>query len=228
MHYRTFIFVAFVNILSLFSVGDGSALGLGLLSPLLPVATITGHAGLWAHGLSGVALLKLKAAAALGALFAISGRGIEVNFGNDHGHGGHHGGHYEHHEEHHDEGHGWRRRRDVSSTDAETIENFQAYDPSFDQVLSFDSLGCGMRLVCELSAVPYTQLQDDEKLILELFGRDGKAPLATKMSKAKLTYTYASILGANAKDGVQACARVYAECPYARTKIMQSLREAQV
>ncbi|ODM93673.1 hypothetical protein Ocin01_13007 [Orchesella cincta] len=218
MHYRTFIFVAFVNILSLFAVGDGSALGLGLLSPLLPVASITGHAGLWAHGLSGVALLKLKAAAALGALFAISGRGIEINLGNDH-----HG--------HDDHGHGWsRRRRDVSATDAETFEkvNMEVFDPSFDQVLSFDSLGCGMRLVCEMSAASYEGLGDDEKLILELFARDGKAPLATKVSKAKLTYTYASILGANAKDGAQACGRVYAQCPYSRNQIMESLREAQV
>lgn len=43
MNYRTVVFVAFVNILGLLSVGDGSGiLGLGMLTPLLPVAQITG------------------------------------------------------------------------------------------------------------------------------------------------------------------------------------------
>lgn len=63
-------------------------------------------------------------------------------------------------------GHGWRRRRD---TEAVTEEPMQ-YDPSLDEVLNYDQLGCGMRLVCELAAVPYETLKNDEKLILELFG----------------------------------------------------------
>lgn len=79
MNYRTIIFVAFVNVLGLVAVGDGSGiLGLGLLSPLLPVATITGNAGLLAHGLTGAALLNLKAAGLLSGLFLLSGELVIV------------------------------------------------------------------------------------------------------------------------------------------------------
>ena len=60
------------------------------------------------------------------------------------------------------------------------------------------------------------------------YRRDGKAPMPTKASKGKLTYSYASILGSNAKDGTRACGRVYGQCPYGKDQIMQSLREAQV
>jgi hypothetical protein len=67
---------------------------------------------------------------------------------------------------------GWRRRRDVESTASvsASVPEMSAYDPSLDEVLQYDQLGCGMRLVCELSASPAEALFDDERLILELFG----------------------------------------------------------
>jgi len=46
------------------SVGHDPS-SLGLLTPLLPIAAITGHSGLLTAGLTGAALLKLKAAAAI-------------------------------------------------------------------------------------------------------------------------------------------------------------------
>lgn len=87
----------------------------------------------------------------------------------------HHHNIFDHHHHHgHHGGWGWHsRRRRAAESDArgETadIETSQ-YDPSYDEVLSYDQLGCGMRLVCELAATPQEQLADDGKLILELFG----------------------------------------------------------
>jgi len=100
------------------------------------------------------------------------------------------------------------------------------YDPSYDQVLAYDQFGCGLRLVCELSSTPEELLADDEKLILELFGRDS-APNAGKASKGKLSYSYAAILGANAKDST-VCGHVYGMCPYGGQEVMQTLRKANV
>lgn len=88
-----------------------------------------------------------------------------VAFNVDVQHGGHGG-----------QGWGWRRRRSaefVEEADArgETVDvNLKEYDPSLDEVLQYDQLGCGLRLVCELAATPDDSLLEDEKLILELFG----------------------------------------------------------
>lgn len=65
---------------------------------------------------------------------------------------------------------GWDSRRKKRSTDEVASEVVDNYGPSLDQVLEFDQLGCGMRLVCELSATPYVNLMEDERLMLELFG----------------------------------------------------------
>jgi hypothetical protein len=43
---------------------------------------------------------------------------------------------------------------------------------SLEQVYNGDQLGCGMRLVCELSSANFEELENDEKLILGLFGYD--------------------------------------------------------
>jgi len=81
-------------------------------------------------------------------------------------------------------GHGWgwneghRRRRTVEESVAIKMPivekvvpvDMSEFDPSLDEVLQYDQLGCGMRLVCELSATPDASLMEDEKLILQLFG----------------------------------------------------------
>jgi hypothetical protein len=218
MNLRTISLIALVN-LGLIAMSTGHGGGLGLIVPLLPIAAITGHAGLLGSGLAGPALLKLKAAAALGALLALKKGHVGFHF--NVGHGGHHES---------GNGWGWRRRRSVDSDDArgETVDiDMAQYDPSLDEVLSYDQLGCGLRLVCELSATPDAALLEDEKLILELFGRDVKVPSANKASRGKLSYSYAALLGGNAKDA-SACNKVYGRCPYSGKQVMQSLRDAQV
>ncbi|CAG7717284.1 unnamed protein product [Allacma fusca] len=221
MQFRSLVLIALVN-LGLVALTSSHGAGLGVIIPLLPIAAITGHAGLWGSGLTGAALLKLKAAAALGALFVLKRghAGINVQIGHQ-GEGWGQGN-----------GWGWRRRRSVdeSSNDArgETTDlDMAQYDPSLDEVLQYDQLGCGLRLVCELSATPEGSLSEDEKLILELFGRDEKAPNPTKSSRGKLSYSYAALLGGSAKSG-ETCSKVYGRCPYTGHQIMQSLRDANV
>lgn len=121
----------------------------------------------------------------------VKGRGIELNLGSkgwgqkEESHG------WGHHEDSHGwgapvESHGWssgghhvesspgwgwesaRKKRSTEAAPAAAVA--KQYDPSLDEVLAFDQLGCGMRLVCELSATPFSSLGEDEKLILELFG----------------------------------------------------------
>ena len=70
MNCRALVLIALVN-LGLVALSGGHGAGLGVIIPLLPIAAITGHAGLLGSGLTGAALLKLKAAAALGALLAL-------------------------------------------------------------------------------------------------------------------------------------------------------------
>jgi hypothetical protein len=78
MNPKTFILIGVVLVLNLVTVGNSSGVGLGLLAPLLPLATITGHAGLYGSGLTGAALLKLKAASTLAALFALKGKTLKL------------------------------------------------------------------------------------------------------------------------------------------------------
>jgi len=79
MNPKTLLAGGILLVLNLVTVGQGSP-GLGLLTPLLPLATITGHAGLYGSGLTSAALLKLKAASTLAALFALKGN--KINFAN--------------------------------------------------------------------------------------------------------------------------------------------------
>ena len=44
-------------------------------------------------------------------------------------------------------------------------------NPRVDKLVSYDKMGCGFKLMCELAAMPETQLQDDEKIILALNGK---------------------------------------------------------
>lgn len=81
-----------------------------------------------------------------------------------------------------EKGWGWngRRKRDADvETQEKRIRNIETvpadagmneFNPSLDEILQYDRLGCGMRLVCELSATPNAVLMDDEKLILGIFG----------------------------------------------------------
>ena len=64
-------------------------------------------------------------------------------------------------------GYGGRRhrgRRDAAELDEDQEEAY------FQLVERVDTLGCGLRVVCELEAKEYSQLQADERIILSLFG----------------------------------------------------------
>jgi len=198
--------------------------GFGLLMPLLPLATITGHGGLYASGLTSAALLKFKAATALAALAGISESGFHFKIGkgwapdlND-----------DHHHHHHDN-HGWgwgRKKRSVVTTNEEEVT---MEEPSFEQVLSYDNLQCGMRLVCELANRNFhgdENIGEDGRLILELFGGKENHKQKPTSSLGKLTYSYATAIGAQSRDDLEACGRVYAMCPYSYGEILGALRSA--
>ncbi|CAL8122905.1 unnamed protein product [Orchesella dallaii] len=152
------------------------------------------------------ALFKLKAAAIAGLLYLTGGH-AGLNF--DIGAG---------------PGYGWgRKRRDVSAVEEVKEAIVEVKDTSVDDIMAYDQLGCGMRLVCELAAAPSVELQDDEKLLLQLFGQ-GSAK--DKSSKAgKFSYVYAENLGS--KGDVQACTKTYPACPYASNQIMAAIRGAK-
>lgn len=71
MNPKTLVFAGAAIVLNLVTVGTSA--GAGFLLPLVPLATITGHGGLYTSGLTSAALLKLKAASAIAALAALTG-----------------------------------------------------------------------------------------------------------------------------------------------------------
>lgn len=114
-------------------------------------------------------------------------------------------------------GYGWghgRKRRDTSAVE----ETVVVEDISADDIMSYDQLGCGMRLVCELAAVPVAELQDDEKLLLTLFGQGTKG----EKKAGKFSYTYAEALGRS--GDADACVKTYPSCPYQSSQIMAAIR----
>lgn len=152
------------------------------------------------------ALLKLKAAAIAGLLYLTGGNaGLHFDAGAGPGYGWH-----------------GRRRRDVSQVDSSEYEEavVEVKDTSADDIISYDQLACGMRLVCELSATPAQALQDDERLLLQLFGQGSRKEKSNKVGK--FSYIYAENLGRT--GNYDACVRTYPSCPYASSQIMTAIR----
>ncbi|XP_068236003.1 uncharacterized protein [Palaemon carinicauda] len=85
---------------------------------------------------------------------------------------------------------------------------------------SSDTLGCGMRLVCEVEATPDELLSPEEKLVLGLFGRQVKPATFSELKSPKAGFQYAALVGANAKNASE-CGRVFDQCPYDRSSIME-------
>jgi len=217
--------------------------GLRIAIPLVPIWLLHGTPGLITAGLAGAALLKVKAGA-VAALYLGLRDGINAEVWSDnsfdtqsfkHGggpHGGIGGGIGSHGIQGGIHGGYSRKRRSVDANGkvSEEINIGQVpiqvtYDPSLDDVLQYDQIGCGLRLVCELSSTPDENLLQDERLILNLFGRELKAPKVDS-GKGKLSYSYAALLGETAKDS-STCGKVYFRCPYNAQQVMESLRNAQ-
>lgn len=116
-----------------------------------------------------------------------------------------------------------RRRRDTESAQETVVEEaiVEIKDTSADDIMSYDQLGCGMRLVCELAATPSAELQEDERLLLTLFGQGTK----TEKKSGKFSYTYAEALGRS--GNVDACLKTYSSCPYPSNQIMAAIRGAK-
>ncbi|XP_047497165.1 uncharacterized protein LOC125044517 [Penaeus chinensis] len=84
-----------------------------------------------------------------------------------------------------------------------------------------DRFGCGLRLVCELEATPDEQLNQDEKLILSLFGRHVKPATFSQLGTPKSGFLYAAFVGSTAKN-VSECAEVFDQCVFDRETIMKA------
>ncbi|KAK4299261.1 hypothetical protein Pmani_028458 [Petrolisthes manimaculis] len=82
-----------------------------------------------------------------------------------------------------------------------------------------DQLGCGLRLVCELEATPDEALTQEERLILNLFGRTVKPVTFSEMKSAKSGFQYAALVGSQANSPSE-CAKVFDQCPLDRQAIM--------
>ncbi|KAK3868523.1 hypothetical protein Pcinc_026086 [Petrolisthes cinctipes] len=82
-----------------------------------------------------------------------------------------------------------------------------------------DQLGCGLRLVCELEATPDEALTQEERLILNLFGRTVKPVTFSEMKSSKSGFQYAALVGSQANTPSE-CAKVFDQCPLDRQAIM--------
>jgi len=188
---------------------DNADLSMAASSLLLPLATITGHGGMYAGSFTSAALMKIKAAAALAALAKLTESGFHFKIGHgwapsEHEHNIFHDNSMNLKHSHHH-----RKRRDV-------VEGLE--EPSFEDVAAVDTEGCGMRLVCELAAMDKSALSQDAEVILSLFGFSD-----LKQSKSKQTYTQATLLGANSQDR-SICAKVYSRCVHSAETILEAIR----
>ncbi|XP_066939820.1 uncharacterized protein [Macrobrachium rosenbergii] len=114
-----------------------------------------------------------------------------------------------------------RGKRDTAGAGAEpTCLPMNNPDLFIALAASSDTIGCGMRLVCELEATPDELLSRDEKLILGLFGRQIKPASFSELKSPKAGFQYAAFVGANAKN-VSECASVFDLCPYDRNAMME-------
>jgi len=89
-----------------------------------------------------------------------------------------------------------------------------------------DQLGCGLRLICELEATPDELLNQDEALILSLFGRAPTPPKQSEIKFGSSGFKYAALVGSLAKN-VSECAQVFDECPWDRKTLMKLFEEGK-
>ncbi|XP_064100922.1 uncharacterized protein LOC135211519 [Macrobrachium nipponense] len=114
-----------------------------------------------------------------------------------------------------------RGKRDTAGAGAEpTCLPMNNPDLFIALAASSDTIGCGMRLVCELEATPDELLSREEHLILGLFGRQIKPAPFSELMSPKAGFQYAAFVGANAKN-VSECASVFDLCPYDRRAMME-------
>ena len=109
------------------------------------------------EGVSAGTALAIGVAAVIGLKLAgVAGFAIARSFGGRR-RGGRRGGRR----------YGGRRHRGRRAAAELDDDQEEAYFQLVEQV---DTLGCGLRVVCELEAQEYSQLQADERIILSLFG----------------------------------------------------------
>jgi len=105
-----------------------------------------------------------------------------------------------------------------------------AYDTTpegvFAVVSQLDLYSCGKSLVCELEAKNKSLLDDDEKLILTLFG-DQKDLKNVDVRSAKAEYDLAAELGLASKSQV-VCRQRYSSCPFTADEMMKALRTSNI
>eukprot|EP00096_Caligus_rogercresseyi_P001003 TRINITY_DN115_c0_g2_i11.p1 TRINITY_DN115_c0_g2~~TRINITY_DN115_c0_g2_i11.p1 ORF type:complete len:276 (-),score=81.42 TRINITY_DN115_c0_g2_i11:133-894(-) len=96
----------------------------------------------------------------------------------------------------------------------------------FNLVASLDVHSCGKLLVCELEAKDSNSLQEDELLLLTLFGTY-KASQKVDPQSSKAEYDLAAELGQLTKDQVK-CRRRYRSCPYTAEELMLAFRQSNL
>lgn len=106
--------------------------------------------------------------------------------------------------------HHYRGRRAVDEVD-------------FDYIKSRDVRGCTLKVVCELETRPEDSLQDDERLLVQLFGDVASTNVMDKKRTTKDEYELAAFIGATSKDP-RICRQVAPLCRYSVQDIMVYLR----
>nr|ABU41029.1 hypothetical protein [Lepeophtheirus salmonis] len=93
----------------------------------------------------------------------------------------------------------------------------------FSLVASLDVHSCGKQLICELEAKNSTELEEDELLMLSLFGKNNKKMKYNPKSH-KAEYDLAAELGLISKSQAL-CRSRYTDCPYTAEELMSALRQ---
>ncbi|KAF0291345.1 hypothetical protein FJT64_010500 [Amphibalanus amphitrite] len=101
---------------------------------------------------------------------------------------------------------GGRRRHKRS------VEEVAKEDTVFNLVAASDSYGCALKLVCLLEAKPDDQLGEDDKFILNIFGREPEAPAVDALQSARGAYDYAAFMGH--KFGADSCEKLFHTCSF--------------
>ncbi|CAL4072070.1 unnamed protein product, partial [Meganyctiphanes norvegica] len=112
-------------------------------------------------------------------------------------------------------GHGSHRYR------RSTMDN--EVDHVFGSLRSIDLYGCGLRLVCELEQKNYSDLQDEERLVISLFGRNPAPPSYLSLRSPRTAYDYAAWMGATK---MRSCGDLFNKCPLTAQQMIAQFRLA--
>ena len=113
---------------------------------------------------------------------------------------------------------GRRGRRDTQNTVASDLN----VDPLFDAIAAVDVADCGKLLVCHLTARAENELNNEEKMVVDLF-KNFNGKIDPLHSQAQ--YMLAAQIGNYKKPDI--CQTQYIKCPYRTNQLSGLLKQNQ-